>query len=113
MKKRKQPNKYRIVIRWSPEDDCYVSEVPELPGCASDGMTEEEALNNACDAIRSWMKSAKKHGNPIPTPLAEYAFSGKFNVRVAKDLHQELAFKALEQKVSLNHLINRILSLSL
>lgn len=29
--------KYEIVIYWSGEDEAFIAEVPELPGCAADG----------------------------------------------------------------------------
>lgn len=61
-------NKYEIIIYWSDEDDCYVSEVPELPGCAAHGNTEEEALSNAKEAINLWIDTAKEFGDHIPKP---------------------------------------------
>ena len=112
MKENKGP-KYLITIRWSKEDDCYIAEVPELPGCVTDGETEEDALNNARDAIASWMMAAKKMGNPIPKPISEENFSGKFNVRLPLDLHRNLALRARQQKVSLNQLVSQLLASAL
>jgi predicted RNase H-like HicB family nuclease len=40
-------SKYEIIIFWSAEDNAYVAEVPELPGCMADGKTYQEALANA------------------------------------------------------------------
>ena len=61
-------NKYLIKITWSDDDDAYIAEIPELPGCVSHGETITRAAANAEDAIRLWLDSAKKHGDPIPDP---------------------------------------------
>ena len=46
----------------------FVSEVPELPGCAANGPTQEAALASAQEAIRLWIDTAKEFGDPIPEP---------------------------------------------
>jgi predicted RNase H-like HicB family nuclease len=61
-------NKYEVIIYWSAEDDAFIAEVPELPGCAAHGPTQEGALGNVQDAIRLWLDSAKEFGDPIPEP---------------------------------------------
>lgn len=61
-------NKYEIIIYWSEEDQIYVAEVPELPGCSAHGGTQEAALANAQEAIRLWLDTAKEFGDPIPAP---------------------------------------------
>lgn len=55
----------RIFIKRD-EDGIFVSEVPELPGCISQGNTREEAIDNIKDAISGYMASLKKHNEPIP-----------------------------------------------
>jgi predicted RNase H-like HicB family nuclease len=60
--------KYEIIIYWSNDDNAFVAEVPELPGCTAHGSTYESALNNAQDAIRLWLDTAEEHGDPIPEP---------------------------------------------
>ncbi len=60
--------KYQVIIYWSDEDGAFIAEVPELPGCAAHGMTQEEALKNAQEAIRLWIDTAKEFGDPIPEP---------------------------------------------
>ena len=60
--------KYEIIIFWSNEDDAYVAEVPELPGCMAHGPTQNEALANIREAMDLWIKTAKEFGDPIPTP---------------------------------------------
>ena len=61
-------NKYEVIIYWSEEDQVFVAEVPELPGCAAHGPTQEAALANAQEAIRLWLDTATEFGDPIPVP---------------------------------------------
>lgn len=59
---------YTIIIQWDERDEIYVVSVPELPGCMTHGKTYEEALQQAQDAIESWVQVAKELGRPIPPP---------------------------------------------
>ena len=61
-------NKYEVIIYWSQEDEAFVAEVPELPGCAAHGPTQEAALAQAQEAIRLWVDTAKEFGDPVPEP---------------------------------------------
>lgn len=61
-------NRYEIIIYWSEEDGAFVAEVPELPGCAAHGSTQEAALASAQQAIRLWVDTAKEFGDPVPEP---------------------------------------------
>ena len=61
-------NRYEIIIFWSTEDDAFVAEAPELPGCMAHGKTHEKALSNLRDAMRLWMTTAKEFGTEIPEP---------------------------------------------
>jgi predicted RNase H-like HicB family nuclease len=63
--------KYEIIIYWSNEDNAFIAEVPELPGCMAHGETPEKALKNAKDAIQLWIDAAKEFGDPIPEPKGE------------------------------------------
>lgn len=60
--------KYGVVVRWSEEDGAFVAEVPELPGCAADGATREEAVANVEVAIEEWIETARELGRVIPEP---------------------------------------------
>ena len=64
-------HKYEIIIYWSKEDDAYVAEVPELPGCMAHGSTYESATANANDAIQLWIDTAHEFGDPIPEPKGQ------------------------------------------
>mgnify|MGYP001594821598 FL=1 len=61
-------DKYEIIIFWSKEDQAFVAEVPELPGCMAHGNTHEESLANAKKAMQLWIDTAKEFGDPIPEP---------------------------------------------
>jgi predicted RNase H-like HicB family nuclease len=61
-------SKYEIIIYWSDDDQAYVAEVPELPGCAAHGTTQEIALANVNEAIALWIDTAKEFGDPVPQP---------------------------------------------
>lgn len=60
--------KYETIIYWSEEDQVYLAEVPELPGCIAHGDSYESALANAKEAIQLWIDTAKEFGDPIPEP---------------------------------------------
>ena len=61
--------KYEINIYWSKEDEAFIAEVPELPGCAADGETYQEALANVERVVEEWIETAKEIGRPIPQPV--------------------------------------------
>ena len=61
-------NKYEVIIYWSDVDDAFIAEVPQLPGCAAHGPTQEAALANAQQATTLWLDTAKDFGDPIPEP---------------------------------------------
>ena len=67
--------KYEIIIYWSAEDQAYVAEVPELPGCAADGATYKQALSNAEAVIREWIETARELGRPIPEPRGRLLYA--------------------------------------
>ena len=67
--------KYEIIIYWSDEDEAYVAEAPELPGCAADGETYAQALANAEVVIREWIETARELGRPIPEPKGRLLYA--------------------------------------
>ena len=68
-------NKYEVIIYWSEEDQSFIAEVPELPGCAADGPTPREALANAEVVIREWIETAKELGRTIPEPKGRLVYA--------------------------------------
>jgi len=67
--------KYEIIIYWSEEDEAFIAEAPELPGCMADGQTYKEALINAETVIKEWIETAKELGRPIPQPKGRLIFA--------------------------------------
>lgn len=63
--------KYEIIIYWSNEDQAFVAEAPELPGCMAHGNTQEIALQQINEAIQLWIDTATEFGDPIPEPKGE------------------------------------------
>ena len=63
--------KYEIILYWSNDDDAFVAEVLELPGCMAHGDTQESALKNVNQAMALWIETAKEFGDPIPEPKGE------------------------------------------
>jgi predicted RNase H-like HicB family nuclease len=61
-------NRYEIIIYWSDEDQVFVAEVPQLPGCVAHGNSYDEALNSCQEAIDLWVSTAKEFGRDIPEP---------------------------------------------
>ncbi len=64
-----------MIIYWSDEDEAFIAEVPELPGCAADGATYEEAVANARVIIAEWLETAQELGRPIPEPRGRLMFA--------------------------------------
>ena len=106
------PYKYSI---YPAQEGGYVIEIPDLPGCISQGETVEEAVSMIEDAKRGWLELALEQGAEIPEPTAMVSadYSGKFNVRVPKSLHKSLVENAKTENVSLNQLVVYHLSKSI
>ena len=67
--------KYEVILYWTAEDDAFIAEVPELPGCAADGPTRQAALKNVDVVIKEWIETAKELGRPIRKPKGRLVFS--------------------------------------
>ncbi|MFN6484644.1 MULTISPECIES: type II toxin-antitoxin system HicB family antitoxin [unclassified Nostoc] len=60
--------RYEIILYWSELDQAFIAEVPELPGCAADGDSYQEALHNVELVVQEWIETAKDLGRPVPQP---------------------------------------------
>lgn len=60
--------KHRFAIDVLPEEDGkgYYVVVPSLPGCFSQGVTVEEAVENIQEAIELHIRSLRKQGESVP-----------------------------------------------
>jgi antitoxin HicB len=72
----------------------------------SQGDTVEEAYEMIQDAMRAWLEVAIEDNIPIPEPIPDEDYSGKFVVRLPRSLHRQLAETAEREGVSLNQLVN-------
>ncbi len=67
--------KYELIIYWSEDDEAYIVEVPELPGCMADGRTYNEAIQNALIVIEEWIDTAKELGRDVPVPKGRLIYA--------------------------------------
>ncbi len=67
--------KYEIILYWSAEDKAFIAEVPELPGCAADGSSRFQALENVETVIQEWIETARELGRSIPEPKGRLLFA--------------------------------------
>jgi len=67
--------RYEVIIYWSNEDEAFIAEVPELPGCAADGPTYEIALANVQVIIDEWIETAQDLGRAVPEPRGRLIFA--------------------------------------
>ena len=68
-------SRYELIIYWSEADGAFIVEAPELPGCAADGATYDEAVRNAQVVIDEWLETARALGRPIPEPKGRLVFA--------------------------------------
>lgn len=80
----------------------YIGRILELDGCSSEGSTIDEMLVNLDEAMKLYLETAIDEGIKIPVPLEESSYSGRFNIRIPKSLHQRLVAEAKIEGVSLN-----------
>ena len=54
-----------IVTVFQDEDGVFIAECPSIPGCVSQGATEEEAERNIPEAIRECLEVRAERGMPL------------------------------------------------
>ena len=98
----KQSDKYLKIVEWSKEDQCYVGTCPGLMLGGIHGDNEAKVYKDLCQTVEEWIEIYQEDGDPLPAATAGKEYSGKFVVRVGKDLHKALAIDALRHGESLN-----------
>ena len=95
---------YHIVIQHIADESgsYYFATVREFDGCMSHGDTYAEAFENIQVAMKGWIETKLENGFPVPDPVDDSQYSGKFVVRIPKSLHARLAMEAEQEGVSLN-----------
>ena len=95
---------YTYRVAWSAEDGEYVALCAELPSLSWLAPTQEKALRGILQTAAEVVADLQKSGEPVPQPIADRKYSGKFMVRVPPEVHRHLALEAAENGVSLNRL---------
>lgn len=101
---------YDYRVFWSHDDDGFVATCLEFPSLSWVASSQEQALAGLRNLITEVIADLIATSEPVPQPLAERRFSGKFNLRVGRKLHRQLAIAAAQQQLSLNQYINQQLS---
>ena len=105
----KPSDRYLKIVEWSEEDRCYVGACPGLMLGGVHGNDEAKVYAELCQAVEVWIAIHEADGTPLPAATADKDYSGKFVVRVGKDLHRELTIGALRDGVSLNAFCTKVL----
>jgi predicted RNase H-like HicB family nuclease len=105
-----EPTHYTYRVAWSAEDGEHVATVAESPSLSWLAPTPVEALSGLSDLVRGVVADMVANGEPVPQPLSERTYSGRFVVRVPTELHRRLAVEAAEQHVSLNRPVSERLA---
>ena len=105
----KRSDRYLKIVEWSEEDQCYVGTCPGLMLGGVHGQDETKVYRELCQAVDEWIEIYERDGTPLPEATAGKQYSGKFVLRVGKDLHKALAIGALRHGESLNEHCVRLL----
>ena len=105
----KASDRYLKIVVWSAADRCYVGTCPGLILGGVHGDDEAKVYAELCQVVEEWMAIHAQDGTSLPAPTAGKDYSGKFVVRVGKELHQELVVHALREGVSLNSYCTKVL----
>ena len=98
----KKSDRYLKIVEWSEEDGCYAGRCLGLMLGGVHGDDEATVYAELCEAVEEWIKIHEDDAEPLPPATAGKEYSGKFVVRVGKDLHQKLAVEAVREGTSLN-----------
>ena len=98
----KESDRYIKIVEWSEKDQCYIGRCPELMFGGVHGKDEKKVFTELCEIIDEWIDIAKQDGDVLPEGMAGKSYSGKFNLRLDKELHERLAIKAVKEGKSLN-----------
>ncbi len=99
---------YRVI--WSEEDREHVGLCAEFPSLSWLARDQAEALTGIVRLVEEVVADLEQNGETVPNPLSEKRYSGKISLRTTPDVHRSLAMSAAEQGVSLNRLINALVT---
>lgn len=101
-----QADHYTYRVSWSAEDGEFIATCLELPSLSWLASTQVKALSGLRKVVDEVVADLAANDEPVPIPLAERHYSGRFNVRISPDLHRELALKAADHRMSLNRFVS-------
>ncbi len=105
----KAGDKYLKIVQWSEDDSCYVGTCPGVLLGGVHGDDETAVYKELCEVVAETIELYKLDARPLPKPTASRVYSGRFLLRVEKELHQTLAIRAIQQGESLNSYCRKIL----
>ena len=105
----KASDKYLKIVEWSEEDSCYVGTCPGLMLGGIHGDSESAVYSELCEVVDEWIRLYREDGEALPKATAGKEYSGRFLLRPGKELHKELAIRAMREGESLNSFCIRLL----
>lgn len=105
----KKTDKYLKLVEWSEEDGCYVGTCPGVIYGGVHGDNEAEVYRELCETVAEAIELYQADGKPLPPATANKEYSGRFVLRVDKELHRQVAIRALRSGESLNSYCQKIL----
>lgn len=101
---------YTYRVTWSAEDNEYIGLCAEFPSLSWLADSQPAALAGIMQVVADVVADMEQNGEPVPEPIADRTYSGKFMVRVPPDTHRALAIKAAEVGVSINRIVSEKLA---
>lgn len=101
----KPRDRYLKIVEWSDEDNCYVGRCPGLMLGGVHGRSEQKVYEELCHVVDEWIRIHREDGTPLPEATAGKGYSGKFNLRVGRSLHEQLSIAAMKEGESLNSFV--------
>ncbi|MBW4552116.1 MAG: type II toxin-antitoxin system HicB family antitoxin [Aphanocapsa sp. GSE-SYN-MK-11-07L] len=98
---------YTYRVFWSEEDEEFVGLCAEFPGMSWLDQDPQATFAGILALVQECIDDLAAHQEPIPSPLTQKQYSGRFMVRIPPEQHRELAIQAAEQGISLNRLASR------
>jgi predicted HicB family RNase H-like nuclease len=108
----KTSDRYLKIVEWSEEDNCYVGHCPGLLLGGVHGHDEAKVYAELCRTVDEVIGLYQKDRKPLPSSTISKQFSGKFILRLDKEIHHLLAIRALEAGISLNRYCQKILAVA-
>ncbi len=102
-------DRYLKIVEWSEEDGCYVGSCPGVIYGGVHGADEIKVYRELCQVVAEAVALYEADGKALPPPTSHRDYSGKFVLRVGKDLHKQLAIRALREGESLNSYCLKVL----